>query len=99
MWLLATSRSTNKLATGLERMDVPRSACSVSAPGITSWRATGISNELLGQIGALTRRNQPANDVAAKDVQNDVEMKASPLDRAFEFGDVPRPDLVGRCGQ
>ncbi len=36
LWLLATSRSINKLATGLERMEVPRSACSVSAPGSTS---------------------------------------------------------------
>ena len=36
LWLLATSRSTSKLATGLERIEVPRSGCGVSAPGITS---------------------------------------------------------------
>ena len=57
-----------------------------------------IGNELLGQLGALARRNQPAYDVATEDVQDDVEVKASPFGRPFELGDVPRPDLVGREG-
>lgn len=34
--VLSTSRSIKKMATGLERIGVPRSACSVSAPAITS---------------------------------------------------------------
>ena len=59
----------------------------------------GIGNKLLGQFSAFARRNQPAHDVATEDVQDDVQVKASPLGRAFELGDVPRPDLVGRCGE
>ena len=55
----------------------------------------GICNELLCQLSALTRCDQPAYDVATEDVQDDVEVEASPLGRAFELGDVPRPDLVG----
>ena len=61
-------------------------------------RALG-GNQLLGQLSAFARRNQPAYDVAAEDVQNDVEVKASPLGRPLEFGNVPRPDLVGRQSQ
>ena len=57
-----------------------------------------IGNELLGQLRAFARRNQPVYDVATEDVQNDVKVKASPLGRPLEFGDVPRPDLVGRHG-
>ena len=59
----------------------------------------GIGNELLGQLSAFARRNQPAYDVATEDVQNDVEMETSPLGRPLELGDVPRPDLVGCEGQ
>src|SRR5665647_252928 len=59
----------------------------------------GVGNELLGQLSALARRNQPAYDVAAEDVQDDVEVKASPFGRALELGDIPRPYLVGREGQ
>ena len=60
----------------------------------------GIGNQLLGQLGTLARRNQPAYDVAAEDVQDDVQVEASPLDGPLEFGDVPRPHLVGReCQQ
>ena len=54
----------------------------------------GIGNKLLGQFSAFARRNQPAHDVATEDVQDDVQVKASLLGRAFELGDVPRPDLA-----
>ena len=32
----------------------------------------GIGNQLLGQLRALTWRNQPADDVPAKNIQDDV---------------------------
>ena len=59
----------------------------------------GIGNRLLGQLGALTRRNQPAYDIATEDVQNHVEVKTTPFGRPLKLGNVPRPDLIGRCGQ
>lgn len=40
LWDLVTSRSTNSSVTVLERMLVPRSACSVSTPGATFCLAT-----------------------------------------------------------
>ena len=58
-----------------------------------------VGNELLGQLSALARRNQPAYDVAAKNVQDDVQVKASPFGWPLELGDVSRPDLVGCQGQ
>ena len=61
--------------------------------------AHGIGNELLGQLSAFARRDQPTYDVATEDVQDDVEVEASPLGRSLELGDVPRPDLVGCDGQ
>ena len=32
-------------------------------------------DELLGQFGALARRHLPANDIAAEDVEDDVQVK------------------------
>ena len=39
-------------------------------------------------------RDHPADDVAAEDVEDDVEVEVGPLHRAQQFRDVPRPDLV-----
>jgi hypothetical protein len=39
--------------------------------------------------------DQPADDIAAVDVEDHVEMEAGPLGRAFQFGDIPGPHFVG----
>ena len=54
---------------------------------------------LLGQFGAFARRHHPADDVAAEDVEDDVEIEVGPLGRAAQLGDVPTPKLIGRGGQ
>ena len=38
-------------------------------------------DELLGQFGAFARRDHPAGDVAAEDVEDDVEIEVGPLGR------------------
>jgi hypothetical protein len=42
---------------------------------------------------------EPADDVAAEDVQNDVEVKPRSLTWTWEHGNVPGPDLVGAGGK
>jgi hypothetical protein len=37
--------------------------------------ADGLLDELLGQFGAFPGRDHPAGDVAAEDVEDDVEIK------------------------
>ena len=59
----------------------------------------GVSNELLSKLISFSGRDQPAYDVTAEDIEDDVEVKVSPFGRPLELGDVPRPDLVGRDGQ
>ena len=59
----------------------------------------GLGDQLLGQLRALARRDHPAHDIAAEDIKDHVQMKVGPLDRAFDLGDVPAPDLVGPGGQ
>ena len=49
---------------------------------------------------ALSRvRDHPAGDVAAEDIEDDVQIEVGPLDRTPQLGDVPAPKLVGRGGQ
>jgi hypothetical protein len=43
--------------------------------------------------------DHPADNVAAKDVYDYVKVKIGPLDRPLEFGDIPRPNLIGGSGQ
>jgi hypothetical protein len=40
--------------------------------------------------------DHPADDVAAEDVEDDVQVEVRPLDRSEELCDVPRPDLIRR---
>ena len=51
------------------------------------------------QRGAFGVGDAPADDAAAEDIEDDVEVEVGPLGRADELGDVPGPDLVGRFGQ
>ena len=58
-----------------------------------------LGDQLLGQFGGFLRGDHPADDVAAEDVEDHIQVEAGPFGRAFEFRDVPAPDLVGRGGQ
>src|SRR3954447_4450411 len=60
---------------------------------------TGMLDQLFGQTGGLAISDHPAGDVAAKHVQNDVEIIEAPFHRPPEFGDVPAPELVRSGGQ
>ena len=51
-------------------------------------------NELLGQAGAFAVRQHPADNAAAVDVEDHVQVVVSPFFRTLELGDVPRPDFV-----
>ena len=54
---------------------------------------------MLGQFGALPIGDHPADDIAAEDVEDDVEIEVGPLGRTPQFGNIPAPELVGTGGQ
>jgi hypothetical protein len=58
-----------------------------------------LGDQDLGQRGRFLASQQPADDVAAKDVEQHVEVVVRPLDGAQELGDVPAPDLVRPGGE
>jgi hypothetical protein len=62
-------------------------------------RAATVMDESLGQLGTFAVSDHPPDHVAAKNIQNDVEMVDGPFHRAAQFGDVPAPQLVGLRGQ
>jgi hypothetical protein len=59
----------------------------------------GVSNETSGQVLGLTMGEHPADDVAAEDVQDHVQVVIGPLLRSEQFGDIPGPDLARSGGQ
>ena len=67
-------------------------------PGLDALLETGLLDQPPAQARGLPVRHHPARDVAAEDVQNDVEMEVPPLLRPEEPRDVPGPHLVGRAG-
>ncbi len=77
---------------------MPRSAWMVSWPGLTPWLAMESASERLGQLGPLGPGQHPADDVAAEDVDHDVEVEVVPFLRAQQFRDVPAPALVRGSG-
>jgi hypothetical protein len=54
-----------------------------------------VFDEPLGQFGTLAHRDHPAGDVAAKNIEDDVEVEVGPLGRPEQLGDVPAPELIG----
>jgi len=60
--------------------------------------ANGLLDELLGQFGGFPMGDHPAGDVAAEDVEDDIEIEVGPLGRTQQFGDVPRRTAVQRKG-
>ena len=57
-----------------------------------------IRDELLSQFYRFLRRYHPTHDVTAEDVEDDVEVEASPFSRALQLGNIPTPDLIGLRG-
>jgi len=41
----------------------------------------------------------PPNDIATENIQDDIQIVVGPLDRPFELGDIPGPNLVRFGGQ
>ena len=56
------------------------------------------ADELLGEVLAFPLGQQPAGDIAAVDVEDDVERVGGAFDGTPQLGDVPGPDLVGGGG-
>src|SRR4051812_17136611 len=57
-----------------------------------------LAHEIGGQLGALALVDLPADDLAAVDVEDQVEEEEPAPDRAGHPGDVPAPDLAGAAG-
>ena len=47
------------------------------------------TNQLVCQCGFLSVSQHPPNDIATKNVDDDIEVEVVPFDRTFKFGDVP----------
>jgi hypothetical protein len=47
---------------------------------------------LLGEFGRFTRRDHPADDIAAEDIEDDVQMEAGPFGRSLQWSE--RPGVV-----
>ena len=75
--------------------------------------AVGVDGELTGrnillgagffdqsgsQCGGFAQRHHPADDVAAEDIQNHVQIKIGPLGGAAQLGDVLAPQLIRLSG-
>lgn len=54
-----------------------------------------LGDQVFGQLCGFTQGEHPAHHVAAEDIENHVQVVATPFGWAFEFRDVPAPDLVG----
>jgi hypothetical protein len=59
----------------------------------------GLLDQRHRQLGVLAVLDRPADDVAAKHVQDHVQVEPRPLGRALELRHVPRPQLVRPLGQ
>ena len=51
-------------------------------------------DQLLGQLGGFSRSDHPSDDIAAGNIQDYIQVETGPFGRAFEFRDIPAPDLV-----
>jgi hypothetical protein len=96
-WLRATPRSTRSWATGLEVIEVPRSAWRVSWSRAMPWEAMAPSMKALALAG-LGGGDAPGDDVAGIDVDDDEQVVVDATGRTAELGDVPRPHLIRRGG-
>src|SRR3954453_23147979 len=59
----------------------------------------GVVKKGLEQGGVFSIGDTPADDAAAEDVEDNVQVEIRPFGRSHQLGDIPRPDLVGGFGQ
>lgn len=60
---------------------------------------TTLTNELGSQCTGLAISDHPADHIAAENVQNHLQVKVALGHWPLQLGNVPGPDLIGRCGQ
>ena len=96
--VFVTPRSASKKATGLDLIEVPRSACSVSWPGWMHCFLQLSSINHLASSSTPAHRDHATGDVAAEDIEKHVEVEVRPLRRTQQLGDVPAPKLIGSRG-
>ncbi len=62
------------------------------------WRhallVAGFLNQTAGEDGVFPVRHHPTHDVAAEDVEQDVEVEIRPLLRSQQLRNIPRPALI-----
>ena len=80
------------VATAIEAADDGIAACSRELQA----RRDLLLDELLGHGGRFPVLHRPADDIAAVDVQDHVQVVVAPLRRSQQLGDVPAPQLIGR---
>src|SRR3954454_13036928 len=68
----------------------------VSWPGGTACFSRVSSNSAWNRVGI---GDAPADDPAAEDVENDVEIEVGPFRRSGQLCDIPGPDLIGAFGE
>jgi len=59
----------------------------------------GVLQQRLEEGSTFDIGDAPADDAAAEDVEDNVEVEVAPLGWPHQLGDVPGPDLVGTFGQ
>ena len=64
----------------------------------TASRRWALLEERGGVLGGLLGVDLPADDLAAVDVEDEVEVEEDPAHGGGQIGDVPAPDLVGPGG-
>src|SRR5450759_2628279 len=74
LWDLVTPRSASRSAVALARMGPPRSACRVNWPGGAGCLAAASLNSA-EHGGAFSVGDAPADDSAAEDIDDDVEVE------------------------
>ena len=63
-------------------------------PAGDAFLVAGGGDEFVGELGRLPRRDHPGNHVAAEHIEDHVQVKAHPLGRTLELGDVPGPQFA-----
>jgi hypothetical protein len=56
-------------------------------------------DQAFGEFSAFAAGDHPTDDKAAEDIEDDVEIEIGPFGGAMEFGEIPRPELVGSGGE
>jgi hypothetical protein len=93
---MVTPRSASIRAVALACMGPPRSAWRVRWPGVLSESVVEQRRE---QGGTLGIGDALADDPAAEEVEDDVEVEVGLFRQPHQLGEIPGPDLIGTFGQ